>query len=256
MALVYSLLTFVSLGLAYPMMRTALQQYKMNHTRFGDRRFAFDGNGGGIFPAWLFFIVGCIVTLALSIVAIWQPAQTWPILTDTDGNATAEFLRAVLDDWRAAAAVIAAAAALLLFVRYRAHEFRYFVSAMRFDTVRFDVRSSVGMLVLISIVHLVVWVGAFAAAAVVIAIVGAALGAGLNTVGQPVYIVLVVMLTFFVVSPLVKYVVLYHAVLSYVCARFGISDLDAVDGVVQSIRESPRFGEGLADALDVDMGAI
>lgn len=252
----YWTLALLTLGLAYPVMRTGLQRFKINHTRFGDRLFAFDGGGAALLPAWLLFYSAFIVTIVLLVVATMGPAQLWFMVGDADDAEAAKFIRAVLGDGYLIAAGIAAVAAVFLFIRYRTVEFRYFVAAMRFDDIRFSARPHTATVALIAVAYLVVWVMALVAILLGVGIVAIAISGGAGLALQPVYVILTVMLTFFIVMPLVKYVVLYHAMLSHVCKTFEISDLDAVDAVVQTMRQSPRFGEGLADALDIDMGAI
>ncbi len=57
---VYLLLTILTLGLYAPFMDARLTGYKLNNTWFGDRRFAFDGDGRDLFKpfavCWLLFI--------------------------------------------------------------------------------------------------------------------------------------------------------------------------------------------------------
>ena len=114
---------------------------------------------------------------------------------------------------------------------------------MRFDAVHFRARPHTATVARIAVAYLVVWVGALVAILLGVGMLAFAISGAAGIAIQPVYVILIVMLTFFIVMPLIKYVVLYHAVLSHVCKTFEISDLDAIDTVVQAMKESPRFGE-------------
>lgn len=65
-ALGYLLLAVITFGLAYPVMRTRLQSYRLNHTWFGDRPFRFDARALALFPRWLVCWLLFLPTLGLS----------------------------------------------------------------------------------------------------------------------------------------------------------------------------------------------
>ena len=58
----------------------------------------------------------------------------------------------------------------------------------------------------------------------------------------------------FVALPIIRMAWLYFDILKHVCRTLEIGNLSAVEAVVQDTRQSPKFGEGLADAFDV--GAV
>ena len=62
----YSLLTAVTLGLAYPYSRIALSSHLINSARFGTEPFRFQGRGGDLMGRWLLAWLLLVPTLGLS----------------------------------------------------------------------------------------------------------------------------------------------------------------------------------------------
>lgn len=70
-AVAYGLLTSVTLGIAVPWMRVALEGYVMNNTRFGDRHFRFDAKARKLLPIWLTFygvVVAALVAVGFIVI--------------------------------------------------------------------------------------------------------------------------------------------------------------------------------------------
>jgi uncharacterized membrane protein YjgN (DUF898 family) len=59
-------LTAITLGLAYPVLRTALQRYRTGNTWLGTERFVFKGRAGALFWRWFLAWLLLIPTLGLS----------------------------------------------------------------------------------------------------------------------------------------------------------------------------------------------
>ncbi|MEE9250939.1 MAG: DUF898 family protein [Alphaproteobacteria bacterium] len=66
LALGHLLLTLLTLGLTYPVMRTRLQQYRLENIWFGDRPFGFDARARSLMPTWLVCWLLLLPTLGLS----------------------------------------------------------------------------------------------------------------------------------------------------------------------------------------------
>lgn len=101
----WTLLTFVSLGLALPWRQAALERYKMRHTAYGTLEGRFVGTGGQFFKrAWYLWL------LALPAAALVIPLP-------------------------------------FLYAAFKAIEWRWWVSNIRFGEVRFDSRLATGALI-------------------------------------------------------------------------------------------------------------
>jgi uncharacterized membrane protein YjgN (DUF898 family) len=59
--MLWSTITVLTFGLAYPVMRLKLQAYKTDRMTFGNRTFSFDGGIGPLFATWLLPWLGLVV---------------------------------------------------------------------------------------------------------------------------------------------------------------------------------------------------
>lgn len=66
LALGHLLLTLLTLGLTYPVMRTRLQRYRLENTWFGDRPFRFDAPARSLIPRWLVCWLLFLPTIGIS----------------------------------------------------------------------------------------------------------------------------------------------------------------------------------------------
>jgi uncharacterized membrane protein YjgN (DUF898 family) len=111
----WSLLAIGSLGLALPWYQAALERYKMKHSYYGDLPGRFDGRGWDLFCRFFWFWFGSIVLIiATGALVAWRPA-------------TAGLFGLAL--------VIAAPFA---YAAYKAIEWRWWASGIRFGEVHFE----------------------------------------------------------------------------------------------------------------------
>ena len=236
LALGWTALTILTLGLAFPWMRVALMRYRVNNARYGTSKFAFDGSGRALIGVWL-VIYALLFGGAVS-------AATIPAIT-----------------------VFFAIAALVTFAIYRVREFKYFVSATSINEVAFQsfARSAkiIWMFAITQTVFVfgVIVVAATAAGVVLLAsefpvtadffdpeLLLEAIGAevGLWTlVGIPAF------LTILLGRRAITALMLHYPLMAHICATLYIADPSGLERVVRSTEPAPRFGEGLADAFDV-----
>ncbi len=214
----WSLVAFVTLGLAYNVLRNRLQGYRARNTWIGDRHFEFGARASDMLGPWLIAWLLLIPTLGMSY--IW----------------------------------------------YRVREFRYFAAYTRYGALRFDSVLGTGRVIWIYLRYYLVLVVVF------VVIVGAAsvmapglLGAfGVFTGGDEAMIeaieptlvfgVFALFIVYFLVSGVVRVVLLVHPMLREICRSLRVTGEEDFEAIAQSQQYSPSRGEGLADALDV--GAI
>ncbi len=237
----WTLLSVVTLGMAYPWMRVALMRYRIQHTRFGQTRFDFAGSGKALCgPFLLAFGLPVALTVAflaanpnLGGAAVDFAAGTVPEFTDIEVRA-----QALLSVWLAVP---------FLYIWYRVREFRYMVGCTRFADVSFASAARSARIIWMSVltVGAVIGVGALAFG-VMFAL--AADGPGFG------FVVPLVIVLYISVAPILSYLILRYEIVAHVCRTLEISDMAAFGRVVQSTEDVPSTGEGLADAFDV--GAI
>lgn len=123
-SILWGLLVILSLGLALPWRQAALERFKMRHTAYGSLQGRFDGTGGGLFKqAWGLWLSALLV---LAIVC------ATPIVAPPTSQANAFLLLALI--------VLAIAFSPFLYAAFKAIEWRWWVSGLRFGDVRFESR--------------------------------------------------------------------------------------------------------------------
>jgi len=64
----------------------------------------------------------------------------------------------------------------------------------------------------------------------------------------------IILLLFFL--PMINLLLFYYPVIRHIATTLRLTDISSLERIVQSSRDDPRFGEGLAAALDVDVGGF
>ena len=237
----WSLLSVVTLGMAYPWMRVALMRYRIQHTRFGQTRFDFAGSGKALFGPFL-LAFGLPVVLTLAFLAA-NPDLGGAAVETVAGGAEPEFTNIEV---HAPALLLVWLAVPFLYIWYRVREFRYMVGCTRFAEVSFASAARSARIIWMSVLT----VGAVILPGFVFGVIFAlaADGPGFG------FMVTLVVVLYIIVTPILSYLILRYEIVAHVCRTLEISDMAAFGRVVQSTEEVPATGEGLADAFDV--GAI
>ena len=237
----WTLLSVVTLGLAYPWMRVALMRYRIQHTRFGQTRFDFAGSGKALFGPFL-LAFGLPVALTVAFVAA-NPDLGGGVVDSLAAGAEPEFTNVEV---RAPALLLVWLAVPFLYIWYRVWEFRYMVGCTGFADVSFASAARSAWIIWMSVLT----VGAIVLPGFVFGVVFALAADGTGFW----FIVPLVVVLYIIVAPILSYLILRYEIVAHVCRTLEISDMAAFDRVVQSTQEVPATGEGLADAFDV--GAI
>ena len=121
----WMLLIIITLGLAVPWAQAALERYKMRHSFYGDLAGGFDGTGGGLVQAGV-DVVACDGAHDRLRPSSWQ--RSLPSAAVLVG-------------------VLAVVAFPFIYAVYKAIEWRWWVSGIRFGDVRFESKLASGALV-------------------------------------------------------------------------------------------------------------
>ncbi len=221
-AMLWYLALAATLGLAYPAMAVDLQRYRTANTSFGDRAFVFSGRAGTLFGRWLL---------------------AWLLLLPTLG---------------------------ISYVWYRVHQFRVFCASTRFGAFGFRSDLRAGPVLLIYLRYLFVFV--VLAVVLLVAVwlvwllaVGPGFGASAASQAEAAFSnpalwigLLVAIGLFLTANSILHLLLVVHPLLIRITGSLTVTGpVDAIEELereVRAARERPRYGEGLADALDV--GAI
>ncbi len=222
----WSLFVMLTLGLALPWRQAALERFKMRHTSYGDLPGRFDGKGWEFFKrGWWLWLLALLVVVSQVLIVIVLP---------------------------------------FIYAAFKAVEWRWWVSGIRFGDMRFEsdmTRSAliglywkvIGWGVLLC-VGLLMWVGSVLGIAYWFGnVAGTAQQKILIIMQQP--LVLIAMALGYVVVVLAAWVMLRIYLMRDVWARVAMTttvhNLAAAENVVARGHLVSALGEGFADSLDV-----
>ena len=120
----WSLLVSVSLGLALPWRQAALERFKMRYTAYGHLRGRFDGTGGQLFRRGWGLWLGLWVLVR-------SPSFWWILRSRSRGT-----WQGCLQPRRPG--IVLLFALPFVYAMYKAIEWRWWVSGIRFGDVQFD----------------------------------------------------------------------------------------------------------------------
>lgn len=249
-AFLWRLGQILSLGFITPWMRLDLAKFRIGRMRLGDQTFAMDGSARPLVLRWLGVWGGPVAILA-GTMAFGYASPLFALLDDAP-------IPEASPGAAIAAVVIAFLAGFILFVFYRIFEGRYLLGLTTVGGVRLEsrlrARAILPAFVLAWVIVLVLFVVVLAIA--MVPVVGLAMHGMASPAGQMMGMVagIAVAGLMLVLSPLVTYPIAVFQAVRHVWTTLAIHEIGALDGVAQAPKEEPRFGEGLADALDV--GAI
>ncbi len=254
----------LSLGFITPWARLDLAKFRVARMRLGNVAFAMNGPPRPLVLRWL-GVWGAPVAIFLVIVTAGVAmmfAVEFPPLLAKPGVSKDDFYRWGEIVGRGAGMAgfgVALLGGLVAFAFYRVFEARYFINCTGVGEVRLE--SELRARSILPVV-LLAWVIVLILFAVIMAVVVPAIGLAVKAGGAtremaPVIVPVVgvaVAGLMLVLSPLVTYPIAVFQTVRHVWTSLSIHDIGLLDRVVQAPKEEPRFGEGLADALDV--GAI
>ncbi len=236
----WSILVGITLGLALPWRQAALERFKMRHTAYGSLQGAFAGTGGGLFKRgwwlWLLTVVLVVVVFAVSFV---------PVL-----NVIMPFVFFAIVPF--------------IYAAYKAIEWRWWVSGLRFGEVSFESDLRAGQLgglywkviawSVLLIVLLMAWLGGLMSIAY--AQIGSVATpeeflAGL--LQQPALMVGAALgyIAFILGFWTVMRIYLIHDLWQRVANSVTAHNLSAAVDVAEQGQLVSALGEGLADSLDI-----
>lgn len=240
----------LTLGFITPWARLDLAKYRVGRMRMGNTAFVLAAPARPLVLRWL-GVWGIPLAIVAGTAAIGYGGvlaalmKGDPVPTASPGGAIA-------------AVVIAVLAGFLLFVFYRIFEGRYLLGKTTVGGVKLESRLRARAILPAFVLAWVIVLALFGVvlAIAIVPVVGLAMHGMADPSGQLVGIVvgIVVAALMLVLSPLVTYPIAIFQVVRHVWTTLSIHDIGALDRILQAPKEEPRFGEGLADALDV--GAI
>ncbi|WP_373084463.1 DUF898 family protein [Sneathiella sp.] len=243
--LLWTVLSIVTLGWAYPWLRAFRLNYQLNNTHFGDGRFTYQGTVGGLFRIYW----PAILIAQLSIVAVAMYIyQTDAISLSFSGLAVSKSKLTGGDH----AILILGLGGLFLFLMLsilsfavRVWEFRYLAGVTHFlgaaFSSRLTIRSVLSVFLLLLFMGFVAYLGFALLVITVIKFQTSATAFVLVLALFVAYLGFDILKTLYLIVPLV----------SAICRSLHIYNVEIFEETAASSEKAPRYGEGFADALDV-----
>jgi uncharacterized membrane protein YjgN (DUF898 family) len=237
----WSLLVVVTLGLALPWYQAAIERYKMRHSFYGDLPGRFDATGGSLFARYIWFWLGAVV-LVVAVSAVSAVDQVvGPIL-----------------------GVLLVIAWPFAFAAYKAIEWRWWVSGIRFGDVRFESKlratalfglywKVIGWSILIFFL-LSIWVGAVTYSMVAATSKGQMTPEAFAAIFQSAPTLITMAVGYLIAALAFGTVVrmyLRHDIWARVAASAVVYNLAAADNVSARGDAVNALGEGFADSFDI-----
>lgn len=234
-AMLYTLLTCVSLGLVYPYMQVALMRYRIENASFGRVNFAFSADARTLMKSWAI----CLVVSFIIAIAIYLPFGDQLAAEAQDLSSEPEFADLAEIYPYLITALIFLGILSVTTIWYQAVSIRHFVASTRFDTL--TARSTLTARNIIQI-YLPVFL---------FALLGVFITFGLTMTARGSELIPFVAIGFFFAYLFVP-IVIVHRYFSKFSETLTLEGTISPEKLLQSQQEKPSTGEGLADALDID----
>ncbi len=255
-----TILSFLSLGLAYPWTRMTIHRYVIPNTWFGNTAMQFTGTVRQLFRRWI--PVQIVIVLLIGVLAafsgkIIEASQLAANLQGgiIDGTASEQELAAGMA--RVTQLMIGLAGVLvplyfvltIAFLWFRVAELRYVFSNLTLagaeTTSDFRFRSVAWRAILLLVTTLALF------GVLVAVITGAQTLLPVAPVGS-VLLTFATLVVFFFVLTTFQHLLFWRPILTTFCRRLSISNPGELQRIAQSTKQDPKYGEGLADALAID----
>ncbi len=242
----YSLLTAATLGLAYPWMRAATLGYFARHAHFGTARIALAPDARWLFRQW-----APVIALPIGAAALFMALNAGNFEEMTPGLRHDGFgvvPRAIVS--LAFLPLLLLPAAFLLWIRYRAAEFRHMTDCLTVGDTGFASTLRTGAVFR----RFAIYFAVLATVGILLGGLSLSIAIGVLTSDGgafAVFAALLPILALLLFSGMIKTLFLDIPLLAHACETLAISNAAALEEVAQSSAPAPRYGEGAAEALDV-----
>lgn len=254
-ALLWGLLTAVTLGLALPWRDAALERYKMRHSHYGSAPGRFEGTGWEFFKrGWWIWLIG-MAMLAATVAAVGIPAA---IAAQSESRANAMNMMIWVALGLAVAFLLAIVAMPFLYGAFKAVQWKWWAEGIRFGEVKAASTLRPGQLIGLywavigwSMLFSTIF-GMFVTAVTAVASGGFA-GEMENIANSPAMIATGIagyLLMIIAINVVIR-LYLNHDIWQRVVRSISLTGLDSVRHVEVRGELASALGEGIADGLDV-----
>lgn len=238
----WTIVTALTLGLAYPWMSVELWRYQITHTRVGQSAIEFKGSGRDLFGPWLLFIGPIIVWISAFLIALYLSDESVEITLRTivARESTYPFMDFVRQSSYALYFMVP-----LAWFWFSIRRAQYQISGMSLRSASLSSNLPFARLLGFAIVS--------ASFLIIPAIVVVALGlpqTETEVVSLIPYVFFAVIFGL-ILFPLIWTLFFNFELIKQVFITTTVENAEALESVIQSASDAQKTGEGLADALDI-----
>lgn len=244
-----SVLNFITLGMIGPWVRYKRQAYLMRNTLFGAQAFVFAPSVKNLFASWYVAWTIAAVILGAIILSFAYSISFEHIQAIHEGNPFA--LEDLLTQLRGPFifSFVGFIVIALAFTGYYVREWREYVQASRLGDVRFLSTLGLGHILKLALLY----------AAGFLIIMGGGIGLyamgilellNMGSWGLAIGYFVAAIVLFAVGGYFLSWMLLYRGLAKRLAQTTRVLNVPALDRLLQGQAQTPRFGEGLADALD------
>jgi uncharacterized membrane protein YjgN (DUF898 family) len=248
----WTLLCALTLGAAYPWMKTDLWRYQIRHTRLGDQTFHFDGNARSVFMAWLpvFVCILCVLGIAaggFAMLGMEEPVQL--------KHMSAE--QKTILSWMIGGAFLTYVIGALAYFRYRVCQARLQISGLCLAETRFRSELRFARLLGFALLSLLLIIVAITAVSGILGVIlyssSGFIAHGISAAMGPMLIStwIIGFFTLMFIAPFIWSIVFSFELVKQTVITTSILNPHVLEQAAQTAATGPRTGEGLADALDI-----
>ena len=244
----WTVLTILTLGIAFPWMAVELWRYQITHTRVGTTVTSFNGMGRDMLPSWLIVMApmwAIIIGFGSYFLFFFDAAALDVAAANADQQSTKVVLVNLFAPWVFLLTRFAYLITLIAWFWFNLDLARYQISGMSLGEATIISRLPFGRLL------------AFAALAICVFAVPAGIFGMLFTfepgTGGKEFIVILIAAMFatFILLPIAWTLIFTFELVKQLFITATITNPAALGKVMQSAAETQKTGEGLADALDI-----
>lgn len=241
MFLLYGFLTVITLGWLYPVMRAKLLSYRLNNMAFGSENFEYDGGVKALYAIyWPWILYGNLFLFIAPVIfyLVGDPEEMANMAQGVEPDPNVMFALIGFN-------LLAFVGHAIFFTIARVKEFNYLVGQTRVAGASFSSSLPVRSVFKVGIVTFLVNLAAIAL--LIFFSMTAATGAS-AFFGILAFVFFFVYVLF---ADILIFLYLFLPLFRLICGHLAVDNPDVFVQVAASSHDSPKYGEGLADALDV-----
>ncbi|WP_025899819.1 YjgN family protein [Sneathiella glossodoripedis] len=245
--LLWAIASIISLGWLYPLMRLKLTQYRVNNMAFGDQHFQFEGRAGPFYRLYWPVVISIYLYIIVPYAFMGFVGDGGHVLPD--GTTFVQGPLSVTQLFGISAVLLIISA--LLWVRARVGEYNYVTSQTVLANAHFKANLPIGKILVLGFVGLLIICFLIAIAIFWFYSAFFLVTTTANSMPEAFLVSFALVIVVLLLVDVLIFMILFIPIVRLISEYTYVSDTGVFNQVAASSVDSPKYGEGLADALDV-----